>query len=188
MTAFATAADLGKKLKRDFAEGEETEWIEELLEDASGLIRTELEQEVFPRRTSTYTAYPTNGREDLPQWPVVSVDAVTRNGEPIAWTYRPGILTVDGDEPCEVTFTWGYENAPRELQRLTCVLVSQALLPLEAQLGLTVGGLSSAQIDDFRLAWADGGKESGMELTEHNVRRIRRQFSRGSVHVSESSG
>lgn len=186
MSAFATAGDLGKRLKRTFQEGDEVNWINELLEDASSYLRSVIGQEVFPRTTSTYTAYPTNGREDLPQWPVVSVQEVRRNGALITYRYEPGVVIVGSDEPCEITFTWGYETAPRELSRLACVLVSQTLLPLEAELGLTAGGLSSAQIDDFRIAWADGGEQSGMTLTEHAENRIRREFGRGDVHVTEA--
>lgn len=188
MDAFAVAADLGKRLKRTFTEGEETEWIDSLLADASSYLRGEIGQEVFPRRQSTYTAYPMNGREDLPQHPVVSVDAVTRDGTPIDFTVRPGFVLVDGDDPCDITFTFGYAEAPSELLRLACVLVSQTLITVEAQLGLTAGGLSSAQIDDFRLAWANAGQESGMTLTPHALASIQRQFGCGGVAVVGTDG
>jgi len=188
MTAFAKAADLGKRLQRTFTAGAETEWIDELLADASSYLRGEIGQVVFPRTTSTYTAYPTNGREDLPQHPVVTVDAVVRDSVGIEFTYRPGRITVDCDDPCDVTFTWGYETAPRELTRVACVLVSQTLITLEAQLGLTAGGLSSAQIDEFRLAWANAGEQSGMEAPPRLLASLRRQFGRGDVHVSETDG
>lgn len=188
MTAFATAPDLAKRLHRTFAAGDESEWIDELLEDASAFLRAEIGQEVFPRTTSTYTAYPTNGREDLPQIPVLAVTAVTRDGQNIPFTVRPGLVHVDGDEPCDVTFTWGYENPPRELTRVACVLVSQTLLPLEAQLGLTAGGLSSAQIDEFRIAWADAGEQSGMAIPERLLTRLRRTYGRGDVHIQETDG
>jgi hypothetical protein len=117
---------------------------------------------------------------------VVSVGAVQRDGADIDYTYRPGFILVSGDEPCEVTFTWGYKTAPPELVRLACVLVSQALLPLENDLGLTAGGLSSVSIDDFKLAWADAGASSGMALTEHAEKAIRRQFGRGDIGTVET--
>lgn len=186
MDAFASAADLGKILKRTFEPGEETEWIDALLADASTHLRSVIEQDVYPRRTTTYTAYPSFGREDLPQWPVVSVDAVERDGNPISFTYRPGFIMVGTDGPCEVTFTWGYKTVPRELQRLACVLVSQALIPLENDLGLTAGGLSSVAIDDFKLAWADAGASSGMALTEHAEKAIRKQFGRGDITMIDA--
>lgn len=186
MEAFATAVDLGKKLKRTFAPGAETEWINELLADASAHLRDVIGQIVYPRTTSTYTAYPTFGREDLPQWPVVEVVSVTRDGVPVDYTYRPGFILVAGDGPCEVTYTWGYETVPDELKRLACVLVSQTLLPLEQELGLTAGGLSSVQIDDFKLAWANAGEQSGMALTPHAEKRVRSTYGRGDVQMVEA--
>lgn len=185
MTAFATSADLAKRLNRVFTVEEEA-WIDQLLEDASEHLRSVIGQQVYPQTTSEYVAYPSGGRVDLPQWPVVAVVSVKRDGADIDYTYRPGFITVSGDEPCDVTFTWGYETAPVELSRLACVLVSQALIPLENQLGLTAGGLSSVALDDFRLAWADGGEQSGMALTRHAEDGVRRQFGQGDVTVVET--
>ena len=112
MTAFATAENLAKRLRRTFAAGEETEWIEELLEDASEHLRAVvIGQQVFPRQQTTYTAYPDAGREDLPQWPVVSIDSVTRNDVEIPHVYRPGYILVDGDKPVDITYTW--DTKPR---------------------------------------------------------------------------
>ena len=186
MVAFATAAELGLKLKRTFAPGAETEWIDELLADASDHLRSVIGQEIFPVTTSTFVAYPSGGRVDLPQWPVVSVGAVERDGAALEHTYRPGFLMVYGDDPCDVTFTWGYSTVPNELKRLACVLVSSALLPLENDLGLTAGGLSSVALDDFKLAWADAGAQSGMALTSHAEAAIQKRFGQGSISVIET--
>lgn len=186
MAAFATADELGKTLNREFGAGVETEWINGLLADASAHLRSVIGQEVFPTTTSEYVAYPSGGRIDLPQWPVVAVVTVKRDGAAIDHTYRPGFIMVSSDEPCDVTFTWGYASAPPELKRLACVLVSQALLPLENNLGLTAGGLSSVAIDDFKLAWADAGASSGMTLTQHSENAIRRQFGQGNISMVEA--
>lgn len=186
MVAFATAAELGSRLNRTFTPGAETEWIDGLLADASDHLRKVIGQQVYPQTTSEYTAYPSGGRVDLPQWPVVEVVSVERDGMAIDYTYRPGFVMVNGDDPCDVTFTWGYSEVPNELVRLACVLVSSTLLPLEAQLGLTAGGLSSVAIDDFKLAWADAGAQSGMALTEHAEKAVRDQFGQGGVLVMES--
>lgn len=186
MVAFATAADLGKRLKRTFASGSETEWIDELLADATAHLQSVIGQKVYPRTTSEYVAYPSGGRVDLPQWPVVEIVSVKRDGAPVDYTYRPGFIMVNGDDPVDVKFTWGHHAVPDELKRLACVLVSSALLPLEQKLGLTAGGLSSVAIDDFKLAWADAGAQSGMALTPHAEAAIREQFGQGSVHVAES--
>lgn len=185
MEAFAAATDLATRLNRVFT-AEEEAWIDELLADASAHLRSVIGQQVFPRQTVTYTAYPQSGREDLPQWPVVEVTSVTRDGDEIDFEYRPGYITVDGDEPCDVTFTFGHSESPDELKRLACVLVSSTLLPLEQKLGLTAGGLSSVAIDDFKLAWADAGEQSGMALTKHAETAIRRQFGRGDLVMVET--
>lgn len=186
-TAFATADELGGKLRRTFTD-EEKEWIEDLLEDAASFLRGQLDHQwIYPRRSTTYTAYPSGGREFLPQHPVVSVDAVTRGGVNIPYTYREGYMYVTGCEPVDITFTFGYAVAPRELARLSCVLVSQTLLPLEAELGLTAGGLSSAQIDEFRIAWADGGAQSGMTLTDTALASLVRQFGISTDAVVETN-
>lgn len=186
MTAFATPEQLGTRLNRTFTAGEKA-WMQELLEDASEHLRTVIEQEVYPRRQTTYTDWPTGGRVDLLQTPVVSIDAVVRDGAPIDYELFPGYLKVTGDEPVTLTYTFGLANPPRELARLACVLVSQTLIPLEQQLGLTVGGLSSIAIDDFRMAFANAGEQTGMSLTRHAERSIRRKFGRGDVTVGEAA-
>lgn len=186
MTAFATAAELGVKLNRTFAVGAETAWVDSLLADASDHLRSVIGQQVYPVTTSEYVAYPSGGRVDLPQWPVVSVTSVKRLGVVIDYTYRPGFVMVAGDDPCDVMFTWGYTAVPNELKRLACVLVSSALLPLEQKLGLTAGGLSSIAIDDFKIAWADAGEQSGMTLTAHAEAAIKQQFGQGGIHVLET--
>lgn len=187
MEPFAKAGELATRLRREFND-EEKKWLDELLVDASAHLRDVIGDPVFPRVTTTYTAYPSGGREDIPGKPIVSVDAVTRAGVDVPFQYRPGYITVSGDEPCEVTFTSGYEEAPRELARLACVLVSQTLITLEAQLGLTAGGLSSAAIDDFRLAWANAGEQSGMELQPRTEDMLRDRYGAGRVYVGGTSG
>ena len=186
MVAFATAAELGLKLNRTFTPGAETAWINGLLADASEYLRKVIGQQVYPQTTSEYTAYPSGGRVDLPQWPIVAVVSVKRDGADIDYLYRPGFIMVTGDDPCDVKFTWGYADAPNELVRLACVLVSQTLLPLEAKIGLTAGGLSSVAIDDFKLAWADAGAQSGMTLTEHAEAAVKQQFGQGGILVMET--
>ncbi len=185
MTAFATAEDLGKLLKTTYAGADKTH-VEDLLEAASGHLRHVIGQNVYPQETVTYTAYPTFGREDLPQWPVVSVDAVKHDGHDVSFTYRPGFIMVGSDDPVEVTFTYGAVSVPEELKRLTCVLAAQALQMFETTGALTAGGLSSLSIDDFRAAFADGGAETGISLTPHAERSIRRAFGRGGVEMVEA--
>jgi len=185
MTAFAEVSDLEVLLKTTF-DGDDAEQVEALLEAASDHLRHVIGQDVFPQTQSTYTAYPTFGREDLPQWPVVSVDAVERDGVPVEFSYRPGFITVKGDDPVDVTFTWGVDEAPAELKRLSLVLAAQALSMFEVTGALSAGGLSSLSIDDFRAAFADGGSETGVALTKHAARSIRERFGRGDADVVEA--
>jgi len=185
MVAFATATDLEKLLKTTFVGADKTQ-VDELLEAASGHLRHVIGQNVYPQETVTYTAYPTFGREDLPQWPVVEVASVKRDGTDVPYTYRPGFIMVGSDDPVDVTFTYGMVEAPAELTRLTCVLAAQALQMFETTGALTAGGLSSLGIDDFRAAFADGGSETGIALTPHAERSIRRAFGRGGIDVVEA--
>lgn len=182
MDAFATYADLEARLNRTFSV-EERPWITTLLEDASTYLRDEvIGLQVYPQSQATYTAYPNQYQVVLPQQPLISVDAVSRNGAPIAYTLRDGVLFLNDNDAVDVTFTYGYAVAPENLKRWTCVLVSQVLTTLEMKLGLTVGGLSSVSIDDFRVSFADGGADTGMQLSDRNIALIRAQYATG-THV-----
>lgn len=185
MAAFAEVEDLESLLKTTYV-GEDKTQVEALLDAASGHLRFVIGQDVFPTTTTTYTAYPTFGREDLPQWPVVKVDSVQRDGVDVRFTYRPGFIMVGSDEPVDVTFTWGVAEAPEELKRLTLVLAAQALQMFETTGALSAGGLSSLSIDDFRAAFADGGSGTGISLTKHAERAIKKAFGRGGIDVIEA--
>lgn len=188
--AFATVADLELRLNREFGAGAETEWITALLEDASTYLRDDvLGQQIYPQSTSTFTVWPDGGRVDIPQQPLISIDAVERDSvalvEDTDYTRRDSTLTFRNDLPVDITFTYGYETAPDQLARWAMVLVSQALIPLEAGLGLTVGGLSSVALDDFKAAFADAGELTGMTLSDRNIRLLRESFGvSGSVVVT----
>lgn len=185
MVAFAAVADLEVLLKTTYV-GEDSDQVEALLEAASDHLRFVIGQDVYPLTLTTYTAYPTFGREDLPQWPVVHVESVQRDGADVPFTYRPGYIVVPGDEPVEVTFTWGVATPPAELKRLTLVLAAQALQMFETTGALSAGGLSSLAIDDFRAAFAEGGADTGISLTPHVEKAIKSRFGRGDVQVIEA--
>lgn len=180
MVAFATLAQLQNSTGRTFA-AEQHPHIEQLLEDATTYLRDDvIGYHVYPQAQATFTTTPdSSGELLLPQQPVVTVDSVLRDGEPIDFTYRDGSVFVQGTDPITVTFTYGYEEPPSSLTRWAIVLVSQVLVTIELNLGLTAGGLSSVAIDDFRAAFADGGEHTGMQLSEKNERRIREQFRSG---------
>lgn len=186
MDAFALYTDLENRLKRTFTVPAESDWITTLLQDASTYLRGIIGQNVYPRTESEYTDYPTAGRIDLPQFPVIEITSVQRDNVDVDYTYRPGYITVTGDDPVDITYTWGYATAPDELKRLTCVLVSGALLTLEQSIGLTAGGLSSVQLDDFKLAWADAGASSGMVLPDIQAAAVKAQFGKGGFTIVET--
>ena len=180
MVAFATSTELGKRMQRTFT-GAEATWIDGLLEDATAYLQAEIGQLIYPRQTVTFSDWPSGGWVDLPQWPVVSVSAVERNGSPVMFEERPGRIRVGSDQKVDVTFTFGYSTAPRVLESLACALVSQQLTLNEAGLGLRIGGLSSVALDDFKIAFTNGGAESGMSLPKVTVDGLREAYGRGTV-------
>jgi len=182
--AFATNVDLAARLNRVFTDPEKV-WIDALLADASTYLRGLVQQQIYPQSAVTYTDYPQQGRVDLPQYPVVSVTSVQRDSVDIPYyKYRPGyIFCIGSDEPVDITYTYGFAVAPEECVRLACVLVSAALLTLESGIGLTAGGLSSAALDDFKIAWADAGASSGMVLPEPQSEAFVDQFGRWSTTI-----
>lgn len=200
MDAFATVDDLALRLNRTFEAGAETDWIDSLLQDASTYLRRMIGQLVWPQTESTYTDYPTEGRVDLPQWPVVSVTSVQRDMVDVPYTYRPGYLTIhrsntsvgfgpfrsNVDLPVDIVYTWGYTDPPDDLVALCCVLVSTTLLTLEQNIGLTAGGLSSVAIDDFKAAWADAGASSGVVLPQTTIDSLRSLYGRGDYSIVTS--
>jgi len=180
MVAFATSDELGERLRRTFTEAE-AEWLDKLLADATAYLQDQIGQLVYPRQTATFTDWPSAGWVDLPQWPVVSVDAVQRAGAGIPFDERPGRIRVASDEKVDVTFTYGYPTCPQTLVALCCSLVSQQLLLVEAGLGLSIGGLSSVALDDFKIAFADGGEGTGLTLPKVTLDGLRQKYGRGTV-------
>lgn len=175
MDAFATYQDLEKLLNRTFTVPERT-WVTELLESASAYLRGVIGQQVYPQSTETFTAYPAAGSVDLPQLPVIEIVSVKRNEIEIDYKFRETYLTVAGDSPVDIRFTFGLSVAPQILKNFACVLASQALTTLEMKVGLTAGGLSSVSIDDFRVSFADGGAQTGMQLTDRNISMLRERY------------
>lgn len=173
MTAFATHEDLAKRMKRSFTPDEQ-EWVTELLEDAASFLRGCMGRaQVYPVTQSTFSAWPLGGRVDLPQPFVVSVDAVTRAGLPVPFARREDTVYVRYEDEVEVTFTYGLAEPPRDLIGFNTALVSQTITLVEAEMGLSIGGLSSVALDDFKIAFADGGALTGLALPEHTLRYLR---------------
>lgn len=176
MDAFALYTDLATLLKRTFTSDEQA-WVTSLLEKASTYLRDDvLGLQVYPQSSSTFTAYPDGGRIDIPNPPLISIDAVQRDGVDVTYSQRDSTIWVDYDEPVDITFTYGYTTAPESLKQWACVLVSQTMMVVEQELGLSVGGLSSVALDDFKVAFADAGELTGTTLSDRNIALLREQF------------
>lgn len=168
MTAFATYAQLGVRMKRTFTV-EEQPWITALLEDAAGIMRGVMRQQVYPSVEAVYVTYPVGGRVALPQAFIRSIDMVEQGGDELVldtdYTRFEDTLLVPSNDPVTLTVTYGLDTAPSDLVAINCVMVSSAILTVEAGTGLSAGGLSSVALDDFKAAWADAGEQSGLTLT-----------------------
>lgn len=177
MTAFATYIDLGLRLNKDFSA--DHAWVDALLGDAAEFMRGNMNgNQVYPSSQSMYLAYPVEGRVTLPQTMVTSVDAVVSptTGLPVAYTGRQGVVYLTCDDPVNITFTYGLAAAPADLVNINCALVSQQMLTVTANLGLSAAGLSSVAIDDFKLAFADGGVGAGLSLTPSTLQYLERRY------------
>ena len=116
------------------------------------------------------------------KYPSMVVSEKTPVGQVLASQDVTLSLPVGFTSAVEISFTYGHALAPEGLKRWAMVLVSQVMVPLELKLGLTVGGLSSVAIDDFKAAFADAGEATGISLSDRNIEMIRRQYSTG-THV-----
>ena len=85
-------------------------------------------------------------------------------------------LTEAGIRPVTVTFTHGLTRVPADLRGICIGLVSAQMDAIENDLGLSIGGLSSIQLDDFKVGFADGGDKTGLYLAEHHQRYLARKY------------
>lgn len=184
MEAFATADELGKLLNRTFSD-EEKPHITALLESASTYLRSDvIGAQIWPPRSITFRGWPDSGCVPIPTRFVQAVTAVTTlDGTPVPFQYRDDLI-VRGlrADTVEITYLDGLGRAddrdtiPAGLTRWNLVLVSEVLVTIAQNLGLGAGGISSLSIDDFRMAFADGGDAAGMQLSQRNIDLIRSQY------------
>lgn len=99
-----------------------------VLDVASAIIRKEARNQ-FLRKTTTLSRKPRQGGIKLPLRPVVSVDAVTRNGAPVefVWDEEDEALHVNGCEPVSVTFTHGYASVPGDVLAVVLTATQRVL-------------------------------------------------------------
>lgn len=175
MDAFATYSDLEARLNKTFT-SDERAWIAILLEDASTYLREDvIGFQIYPQDTVTFSSRPKNCEVFIPQLPIVEIVSVQRSAVDVPYTEGDNYIKVHGDDPVDITFTFGYAVPPEGLSRWACVLVSETLLALQLELGLTFGGLTSIQIDDFRASF-QVNYPGGMQLDARNVQELRRQY------------
>lgn len=174
MEAFATPKDLADRMKRTFTADEQT-WVATLLGDAAAYLRGVVKASIYPVQTSTFTAYPLGGTVDMPQPYVGSIGPVTLAGTdvPVRFVRFEDRILLYNDAAVDITFTYGLAEAPADLVALNCAIVSGQITLIEADLGLQVGGLSSVALDDFKIAFADGGAGTGMALPAPQMEYLR---------------
>lgn len=113
----------------------------------SAIVRAEA-RTGFTRSTSTVTLYPVCGNGcsqhyvDLPQRPVVSVGAVTRDGQGVQWSLQRDRLSVVGCEVVSVTFTYGYASVPGDVLAVVLTAAQRVLTNPTDLRQETVGSVS----------------------------------------------
>lgn len=179
MKAFATIDELKEVTGRTIPP-EQVPQVEKLLERAATLIRNEAGPGavLWPQQQVTLRARPgLDGRWYFPQHPVtdVSVDGTPLTDFDDAYLLLPA--------PATVTFTVGYRVVPDILRDLNISIAATALRTVELGLGLSVDGISSLTIDDFKVAFRDGGQATDMALTEPSAKAIRALAGASSIYV-----
>ncbi|GAA5198535.1 hypothetical protein [Microbacterium jejuense] len=175
MVAFAKPDDVAGTLKRTFS-SDEDDWVKLLLEQSADYLRySVIGQHVYPPTTVTFTAYPVGGRVTLPQSYVQEIVSVKAGDDDVAYTRFEDVIEGVWEQAVDVTFTYGAVSPPADLAGVNIAMVSSAISLVESGLGVSFGGLSSLALDDFKVAFADGGDKTGHltlpALTADNLRR-----------------
>ncbi|AUG87273.1 head-tail adaptor [Streptomyces phage Rowa] len=113
------------------------------LDMVSAIIRKEA-RNTFQRRTTTLRRTPVDGVIRLPLRPIVSVDAVTRDGVPVdhVWDDETERLAVTGCTPVSVTFTHGYASVPGDVKAVALTAAQRVLSNPNDLRQETVGAVS----------------------------------------------
>ncbi|WP_369190161.1 hypothetical protein [Streptomyces sp. R08] len=94
-----------------------------MLDMVSAIVRREARQ-LFTRKQTTATLYPSCGKVSLPQRPVVSVDAVEGAD---GWTLRRDTLYVGNADEVRVTYTHGYAETPGDVKAVVLSAATRVL-------------------------------------------------------------
>lgn len=177
---FATATEVAAAMKRTFTT-EETQWVEQRIEAATEYMRSNMGGvHIAPVATTTESVYPVSGEVALSQPYIRSIDAVTFQGAAIAYSRYQDTIRVANYRATEleVTYTHGLDKVPADLRDICIALVAGQIDNMENDLGISVGGLSSIALDDFKVAFADGGDKTGLYLSEHHIAYLQRKYGR----------
>jgi hypothetical protein len=114
-----------------------------VLDQVSAIVRKQAKNQ-FVRRTTTLRRTPFEGVIRLPLRPVVSVDAVTRDGAPVEhdWDEETERLFVSGCERVSVTFTHGYMEVPGDVVAVALTAAQRVLSNPNDLRQETVGAVS----------------------------------------------
>lgn len=180
MTPFATSQQVETSMGRVFTVQEHAQ-VTGWLEEASDFVRDVAGGEaIYPRGQSTYTDWVLHGRIRVPFRFLVSVDAVTEDGEPVTYREFENRLLFTPDlegHKLQLTVTTGLPTAPTLLRSYVIGMVEKRMTLTEMGVGVQFGGLSSVALEDFKVAFADGGDKAGfLSLPTHSTDLIRRRF------------
>lgn len=161
MGRFAEVTDLQTRTRTVYM-GDDVQWVESLLDDASAHLRDILGWQVFPAAQITYTTKVHAGVFNrLPIQPVVSLDSVTIPDTYFTYDQYDGGFESDTNGIATVTFTAGYSSPPPSLKSWCIVLAVQVIDAVKKLGMLGPGGLSSVAIDDFKMVWTQNGETGG---------------------------
>ena len=176
MAGFATVADLQGRLKKTFT-GADVAWVQTLLDDATEHLRSVLGWKVYPASTVTVrTKVNVGDFYRIPVQPVQALGAIKVDGVAVVVKDFDGGIQFTDKGIADITFTAGYNTVPPVLVSWTCVLAAQAMDAVTKLGMLSSGGLSSVSIDDFKLAWANGGEGSGYMLPDRALENLRAAY------------
>lgn len=180
MAALATVADLEALLGRTLSTAEATH-ATTLLDSASEAVRVAAGQQFSRATTTVRLATPDTSRLGLPQRPIVSVDAVTVDGNPdTGWAFVGGELVRPGGwrhgAEVAVTYTHGYLTVPRPVRDLVCHVAAAALVTTPGGLLGNPRGIQQEQFGGNMVTYSveDGGYV--FELPERTVRWLRTTY------------
>lgn len=125
MTSLASLSDLGVRLGLDLSDDSRAE---ALLADVSARV-TNYTGCTFTTTTDDEVDVDVCcGKAVLPNGPVISIDSVEIDGNPVTYTWTAGrtIKDLQVIGPVTVTYTWGYDAVPDDVIAVVCQIAGRA--------------------------------------------------------------